>query len=48
MKIAFTDTALDAVADAPPAVQKAFFKQMTLLEQNLLHPQSARQEVQRV
>ena len=38
MKIAYTQTALDAVEDATPVIRKAFWKQMRLLEQNLLHP----------
>jgi mRNA-degrading endonuclease RelE of RelBE toxin-antitoxin system len=38
MTIVYTDRALDAVADAPPSVQKAFVKQMVLLSGNLSHP----------
>ena len=38
MRIAYTEAALAAVADAPQGVKKAFSKQMLLLEQNLLHP----------
>jgi plasmid maintenance system killer protein len=38
MKIAYTRTALEAVEGAPLAVRKAFWKQMTFLERNLLHP----------
>lgn len=38
MKIDYTQTALDAIADAPPGVKKAFWKQMRFLEHNLLHP----------
>ena len=38
MKIDYTRMALDAVADAPPAIRRAFWKKMKLLEENLLHP----------
>ncbi len=38
MKIDFTDRVLDALEDAPPAVRKAFRKQLTFLAENLHHP----------
>ena len=38
MKIGYTKQALSAVRAAPPAVQKAFFKQVRFLEHNLHHP----------
>ena len=38
MKIDYTRTALAAVEEAPPAIQRAFWKQMRFLEGNLLHP----------
>jgi len=38
MKIDYTQTALKAVEDAPPAVRRAFWTKMKLLEENLLHP----------
>ena len=38
MKIAYAPRVLDALEDAPAAVRRAFWKQMILLEQNLLHP----------
>ena len=38
MKIDYTTKGLDAVRQAPPAVQKTFFKQVKFLEQNLRHP----------
>jgi len=38
MKIEYSAAALDALKDAPPAVQKAFFKQVKFLEQSLQHP----------
>ena len=38
MKIGYTDRASAAIRSAPPAVQKAVFKQLNFLEQNLKHP----------
>jgi len=38
MKVDYLPRALKALEDAPDQVRKAFFKQATLLEQNLLHP----------
>ena len=38
MKIDYTRTALDALDEAPPAVQRAFWKQMRFLAGNLQHP----------
>jgi len=38
MKIDFTDRVLDALEDAPPAVRKAFRKQLHFLAGNLHHP----------
>jgi len=38
MKIDYLPGVLEALDDAPAAVQKAFFKQVKFLEQNLLHP----------
>ena len=38
MKIGYTDRASAAIRSAPPAVQKAVFKQLSFLEQNLKHP----------
>ena len=38
MTIVLSDRAADAIADAPPAVQKAFYKQLTFLAGNLNHP----------
>ena len=38
MKIDFTDRVLDALEDAPPAVQKAFRKQIRFLAGDLHHP----------
>ena len=38
MKIDFTDRVLDALEDAPPAVRKAFRKQLQFLAENLHHP----------
>ena len=38
MKIDYTATALNAVKQSPPAVQKAFFKQVKFLQYNLHHP----------
>ena len=38
MKIDFTDRVLDALEGAPPAVRKAFRKQLRFLAENLRHP----------
>ena len=38
MKIDYLPSALKALEEAPPQVQKAFFKQIHFLESNLLHP----------
>jgi len=38
MKVALSDAVLDSLADAPPAVRKAFFKQIKFLEKDLHHP----------
>jgi mRNA interferase RelE/StbE len=38
MKLEYSAAVLEALRDAPPAVQKAFFKQTKFLEQNLQHP----------
>ncbi len=38
MKVVLSDAALDSLADAPPAVRKAFFKQIKFLGEDLHHP----------
>ena len=38
MKIDYLPRALQALADAPAPVRKAFFKQVRFLEKNLKHP----------
>lgn len=38
MKVDYLPRALKALRDAPPPVQKAFFKQVRLLERDLRHP----------
>jgi mRNA-degrading endonuclease RelE of RelBE toxin-antitoxin system len=38
MNIAFSDRALKAIVGAPPAVRKAFHKQIRFLEHELRHP----------
>ena len=38
MKVALSDAVLDSIADVPPAVRKAFFKQVKFLEKDLHHP----------
>ena len=38
MKIDYLPRAQEALRDAPPAVQKLFFKQVILLERDLRHP----------
>jgi mRNA interferase RelE/StbE len=38
MTIVLSDRATNAIADAPAAVQKAFYKQLRFLADNLNHP----------
>jgi mRNA interferase RelE/StbE len=38
MKVEYSDAVNEALEKAPPAVRKAFFKQMKFLQQNLHHP----------
>ena len=38
MKVRYGDAVAEALSKAPAAVQKAFFKQVKFLEQNLHHP----------
>ncbi|MGD1094867.1 MAG: hypothetical protein ABSB35_23095 [Bryobacteraceae bacterium] len=38
MKIDFTGHVLDALEDSPPAVRRAFRKQLAFLAENLHHP----------
>ena len=38
MNIVISDRALASLRNVPPAVRKAFHKQLTFLEQNLHHP----------
>jgi len=38
MKVSLTERAIAALASAPPAVQRAFLKQMNFLARNLQHP----------
>lgn len=38
MKIQYSGAVAEALETAPAAVQKAFFKQIKMLEQNLRHP----------
>jgi mRNA interferase RelE/StbE len=38
MRVVVSDAVIDALENAPRAVQKAFYKQTKLLEQNLHHP----------
>lgn len=38
MQLRYSERALKALAEAPAAVEKAFYKQARLLEQNLRHP----------
>jgi len=38
MKVLLTDAVIGALGGAPPAVRKAFFKQIRFLEENLHHP----------
>ena len=38
MKTELSEAVIEALDQAPPAVRKAFFKQLKMLEQNLRHP----------
>jgi predicted lipid carrier protein YhbT len=38
MRVKYSDAVVDALGDVPRAVQKAFFKQTKMLQQNLRHP----------
>jgi len=38
MKLDYTERFIKSLEDAPPAVQKAFYKQSRLLLENLRHP----------
>jgi mRNA interferase RelE/StbE len=38
MKVVLSDAVLDSLADTPPAVRKAFFKQIMFLEKDIHHP----------
>jgi mRNA-degrading endonuclease RelE of RelBE toxin-antitoxin system len=38
MKVEYVPRAVDALEDAPAAVQKAFLKQIKFLRENLRHP----------
>ncbi len=38
MKIVFSDRAISAWTEAPPAVRRAFEKQLRFLAANILHP----------
>ena len=38
MKVRYGDAVAEALSKAPATVQKAFFKQVKFLEQNLHHP----------
>jgi mRNA interferase RelE/StbE len=38
MKVEYVPRAVDALEDAPAAVQKAFLKQIEFLRENLRHP----------
>jgi len=38
MRVDYLPRAIKALGDAPPQVQKAFFKQVKLLERDLRHP----------
>lgn len=38
MRILFSDRAIDSLGDAPPAVRRAFQKQLRFLAANLHHP----------
>lgn len=38
MRVLFSERAVEALEDAPAAVQRAFFKQVRFLASNLQHP----------
>jgi mRNA interferase RelE/StbE len=38
MKLDYTERFIQSLDDAPPSIQKAFYKQSRLLLQNLRHP----------
>jgi mRNA interferase RelE/StbE len=38
MKLEYTERFVKSIEDAPPQIQKAFYKQSRLLLQNLRHP----------
>lgn len=38
MKVAYSERFLASLEDVPPAVQKAFFKQLGFLMENIRHP----------
>jgi len=38
MKVVLSDSVLDSLAEAPPAIRKALFKQIAFLERDLHHP----------
>ncbi len=38
MKVVLSDAVIDSLEDAPPAVRKAFFKQIKFFERDLHHP----------
>jgi hypothetical protein len=38
VKVVLSDRAIEALKDAPVAVERAFYKQLRFLEGNLLHP----------
>jgi mRNA interferase RelE/StbE len=38
MRVVLSDRAAVAIADAPPPVRKAFYKQLAFLERDLHHP----------
>ena len=38
MKVVLSDRAIESLKDAPPDVQRAFYKQLRFLVNNLLHP----------
>ena len=38
MRIVLSDRVVEALKDAPLAVQRAFYKQLRMLADNLLHP----------
>jgi mRNA-degrading endonuclease RelE of RelBE toxin-antitoxin system len=38
MRVKFSDAVVDALGDVPSTVQKAFFKQTKMLQENLRHP----------